>query len=162
MNTTLIKTNLGKTIKLQFDVHTGRPYTRLNNVNGTKASHKGYPSKLFINNPELQWGHSWLNKEEYKKYRDLYNHPLWDKMENEISKNQVGHGGMDFVMIYRIIRCLNKGLPLDINVYDSVMWSSIIPFSEMSVLNQSKTIKIPDFTGGSWKNSRKSELLRVI
>ena len=162
MNTTLIKTNLGKTIKLQFDVHTGRPYTRLNNVNGTKASHQGYPSKLFINNPELQWGHSWLNKEEYKKYRDLYNHPLWDKMENEISKNQVGHGGMDFVMIYRIIRCLNKGLPLDINVYDSVMWSSIIPFSEMSVLNQSKTIKIPDFTGGSWKNSRKSELLRVI
>ena len=46
MNTTLIKTNLGKTIKLQFDVHTGRPYTRLNNVNGTKASHQGYPIKI--------------------------------------------------------------------------------------------------------------------
>ena len=162
MNTTLIKTNLGKTIKLQFDVHTGRPYTRLNNVNGTKASHQGYPSKLFINNPELQWGHSWLNQDEYNKYRNLYNHPLWDKMKNEISKNQIGHGGMDFVMIYRIIRCLNKGLPLDINVYDSVMWSSIIPLSEISVLNESKTIKIPDFTAGKWKTLRKSELLRVI
>jgi hypothetical protein len=42
------------------------------------------------------------------------------------------------------------------------MWSSIIPLSEMSVLNQSKTIKIPDFTAGKWENSRKSELLRVI
>jgi hypothetical protein len=83
-------------------------------------------------------------------------------MEKEISNNQVGHGGMDFVMIYRIIRCLNKGLPLDINVYDSVMWSSILPLSEMSVINDSKTIKIPDFTSGKWKESRKSELLRVI
>ena len=83
-------------------------------------------------------------------------------MKNEISKNQIGHGGMDFVMIYRIIRCLNKGLPLDINVYDSVMWSSIIPLSEISVLNESKTIKIPDFTAGKWKTLRKSELLRVI
>ena len=162
MNTTLIKTNLGKSIKLQFDVHTGRPYTRLNNVNGTKAAHQGYPSKLYINDSELQWSHSWLNEKEYNDYRKKYNHPLWANMEKEISKNQVGHGGMDFVMIYRIIRCLNKGLPLDINVYDSVMWSSIIPLSEMSVLNESETIKIPDFTFGKWKESRKSELLRVI
>jgi hypothetical protein len=162
MNTTLIKTNLGKTIKLQYDVHTGRPYTRLNNVNGTKAAHQGYPSKLYINNSELQWSHRWLSEEDYNDYRKKYNHPLWATMEKEISNNQVGHGGMDFVMIYRIIRCLNKGLPLDINVYDSVMWSSILPLSEMSVTNESKTIKIPDFTSGKWKESRKSELLRVI
>ena len=111
---------------------------------------------------ELQWSHSWLNEKEYDNYRKKYNHPLWATMEKEISNNQAGHGGMDFVMIYRIIRCLNKGLPLDINVYDSVMWSSILPLSEMSVINESKTIKIPDFTSGKWKNSRKSELLRVI
>jgi hypothetical protein len=42
------------------------------------------------------------------------------------------------------------------------MWSSIFPLSEMSVINESKTIKIPDFTSGKWKESRKSELLRVI
>ena len=162
MNTTLIKTKLGKTINLQYDVHTGRPYTRLNNVNGTKAAHQGYPSKLYINNSKLQWSHSWLNEKEYDDYRKKYNHPLWATMEKEISNKQAGHGGMDFVMIYRIIRCLNKGLPLDINVYDSVMWSSILPLSEMSVINESKTIKIPDFTSGKWKESRKSELLRVI
>ncbi|NVJ89082.1 MAG: hypothetical protein HWD82_06540 [Flavobacteriaceae bacterium] len=63
----------------------------------------------------------------------------------------MGHRGMDFVMIYRLIRCLNKGLPLDINVYDSVLWSSITPLSELSVAQNSTSVKVPDFTGGTWQ-----------
>lgn len=163
MNTTMIKTKLGKTIMLQFDVHTGRPYDRLNTVVGTKAVHEGYPSKLYINKEELEWwGHKWLDEASYKTYREKYNHPLWAKLKSQISDNSVGHGGMDFVMIYRLIRCLNKGLPLDINVYDSVLWSSITPLSELSVAQNSTSIKVPDFTGGTWKNKRTSELLRAI
>ena len=59
---TLIKTEKGKTILLQFDVHTGRPYSRINKVVGTKAVHDGYPSRLYIDseNPDY-WGHNWLN-----------------------------------------------------------------------------------------------------
>jgi len=162
MNTTLIKTKKGRTIKLQFDVHTGRPYSRLNNVNGTRAVHQGYPSKLYIADEELQWGHSWLKDEDYKKYRERYDHPLWKKLREQIDANAVGHGGMDFVMIYRLIRCLNEGLPMDINLYDSVLWSAITPLSELSVANESASIKIPDFTGGTWKTARKAEVLRDI
>ena len=58
---------------------------------------------------------------------------------------------MDFIMIYRLIRCLNLGLPLDINVYDSVMWSAITPLSELSANTNSQSIKIPDFTSGKRK-----------
>jgi len=162
MNTSLIKTKLGRSIMLQFDVHTGRPYSRLNNVNGTKAVHQGYPSKLYLADEELQWGHSWLKEEEYKEYRERYDHPLWKKLREQIDANAVGHGGMDFVMIYRLIRCLNEGLPLDINLYDSVLWSAITPLSELSVANESISIKIPDFTGGTWKTVRKAEVLRDI
>ena len=162
MNTTLIKTKKGRTIKLQFDVHTGRPYSRLNNVNGTKAVHQGYPSKLYVADEELQWGHSWLKDEDYKEYREKYDHPLWKKLREQIDANAVGHGGMDFVMIYRLIRCLNEGLPLDINLYDSVLWSAITPLSELSVANESARIKIPDFTGGTWETPRKAEVLRDI
>ena len=162
MNTTLIKTKQGRTIKLQFDVHTGRPYSRLNNVNGTKAVHQGYPSKLYVADEELQWGHSWLQEEDYKEYRERYDHPLWKKLREQIDANAVGHGGMDFVMIYRLIRCLNEGLALDINLYDSVLWSAITPLSELSVANESTSIKIPDFTGGTWKTPRKAEVLRDI
>jgi hypothetical protein len=163
MNTTLIKTKKGKSIMLQFDVHTGRPYSRLNTLTGTKAVHQGYPSRLFINEPELKyWGHEWLKEEEYKVYREKYDHPLWNKLRTEIDKNAVGHGGMDFVMMYRMIRCLNQGLPLDINVYDGVLWSAITPLSELSVSNNSASTKIPDFTGGTWETQRKSEVLRDI
>jgi predicted dehydrogenase len=163
MNTTMIKTKLGKTIMLQFDVHSGRPYDRLNTVVGTKAVHEGYPSKLYLNEDELSWGgHRWLEKEKYAEYREKYNHPLWSKLKTQISDNSVGHGGMDFVMIFRLIRCLNKGLPLDINVYDSVLWSAITPLSELSVAQNSTSIKVPDFTGGTWKNKNKTEMLRDI
>ncbi|MFT4660378.1 MAG: putative dehydrogenase [Patiriisocius sp.] len=163
MNTTLIRTKKGRSIMLQFDVHTGRPYTRLNTVTGTKAVHQGYPSKLFINEPELKyWGHNWLKDEEYKVYRDKYDHPIWNKLKTQIDANAVGHGGMDFVMLYRLVRCLNDGLPLDINLYDGVLWSAITPLSEISVANESASTKIPDFTGGTWETQRKAEVLRDI
>jgi len=163
MNTTLIRTKKGKSIMLQFDVHTGRPYSRLNTLTGTKAVHQGYPSRLFINEPELKyWGHNWLKEEEYKSYREKYDHPLWNKLKTQIDANAVGHGGMDFVMIYRLIRCLNEGLPLDINLYDGILWSAITPLSEISVANESASTKIPDFTGGTWEKYRKAEVLRDI
>ena len=69
---------------------------------------------------------------------------------------------MDFIMIYRLIRCLNKGIPLDINVYDSVMWSVISPLSELSVSLGSNPIAFPDFTGGKWKEKRRNEIMREI
>ena len=162
MNTTLIKTKLGRTIMLQFDTHTGRPYSRLNTVTGTKAAHQGYPSRLYIGHKDLQWGHLWLDDNEYKDYRERYDHPLWKQLREQIDENAVGHGGMDFVMIYRLIRCLNEGKALDINVYDSALWSAVTPLSQLSVANGSKPIKIPDFTGGSWKTARKNEVLRQI
>ncbi|WP_223034526.1 Gfo/Idh/MocA family protein [Hanstruepera marina] len=162
MNTSLIKTKNGKTIMLQFDTHTGRPYSRLNTVTGTKAVHQGYPSRLYIGHEELQWGHSWLKAEEYQDYRERYDHPLWKKLREQIDANAVGHGGMDFVMVYRLIRCLNEGLPLDINAYDSVLWSAITPLSELSVANKSAPTVVPDFTGGSWQKPRKNEVLRDI
>ena len=163
MNTTLIKTALGKTIMLQFDVHTGRPYSRINKVVGTKAVHDGYPSRLYIDGEEPEfWGHNWLNNEEYNEYKTKYNHPLFNQLK-EISENfKQGHGGMDFVMIYRLITCLNLGLPLDINLYDGVMWSAITPLSELSVAEKSKSIPIPDFTSGQWKSTNPLEIMRYF
>ena len=161
MNNTLIKTKKGKTILLQFDVHTGRPYSRINKIVGTKAVHDGYPSRLYIEGDNIEkWGHNWLKKEAYNEYRKEYQHPIIKKLKG-ISKNfKQGHGGMDFIMMYRIIRCLNLGLPLDINVYDSVLWSAITPLSEISVAYNSQSISIPDFTGGTWKKKRSLEIMR--
>jgi len=163
MNSTMIKTEKGKTMLLQFDVHTGRPYSRINKVVGTKAVHDGYPSRLFIDKEEpVFWGHRWLGDEQYDAYRNKYAHPIINKLKSISQEFKQGHGGMDFVMIYRLVRCLNLGLPLDINVYDSVMWSAVTPLSELSVAGNSLSIPFPDFTGGTWKKTNNLEIMREL
>ena len=163
MNNTMIKTERGKTILLQFDVHSGRPYSRINKVVGTKAVHEGYPSRLYIDSKKLEsWGHKWVKKEEYSRYRNKYQHPIIQKLKSVSQVFKQGHGGMDFVMIYRLIRCINLGLPLDINLYDSVMWSAITPLTEISVVSNSQSIKIPDFTAGGWKTESPLEIMREV
>tara|TARA_B110000263_G_scaffold174996_1_gene152879 strand:- start:739 stop:2130 length:1392 start_codon:yes stop_codon:yes gene_type:complete len=163
VNTSLIKTENGKSIMLQFDVHTGRPYSRINQLVGTKAVHEGYPSRLYVDGDELEfWGHKWLTNEDYLTFSKKYEHPMITKLKKISSSFKQGHGGMDFIMIYRLISCLNQGIPLDINVYDSVMWSVISPLSELSVSLDSKPIAFPDFTGGKWKERRESEIMREI
>ena len=163
MNSTLIKTELGKTILLQFDVHTARPYSRINKVLGTKATHDGYPSRLYIDSEEpVYWGHNWLNAKEYQEYKSKYQHPIIKKLKSISQNFKQGHGGMDFVMIYRLIKCLNLGIPMDTNIYDGVMWSAISPLSELSVASNSLSIPFPDFTGGIWKNKNKLEIMREL
>jgi hypothetical protein len=103
-----------------------------------------------------------LSEEEYKEQREKYQHPLWTRLKTQVSEKSMGHGGMDFVMIYRLIRCLNTGEPLDINVYDGVMWSAVSPLSEVSAGANSKSIPFPDFTGGTWTKKREPEVMRAM
>jgi hypothetical protein len=154
MNNTLIKTQLGRTILLQHDVVTGRPYSRINMLSGTKAFHNGYPSRMSAAGK----GHGWLPEADYKAYRERFTHPLWTKLKKEAEKNG-GHGGMDFIMLYRLIDCLNQGLPLDMDVYDAASWSVVTPLTELSVQLGSVPVKFPDFTRGRWKEARKQGVM---
>ena len=163
MNNTLIKTVKGKTILLQFDVHTGRPYSRINKIVGTKAVHDGYPSRLYIDGDEPKyWGHNWLKENLYNEYKNKYKHPIINKLKTISQGYNQGHGGMDFVMIYRLVKCLNLGLPLDLNVYDGILWSAITPLSELSVAANSQSIIVPDFTAGNWKKENTLEIMREV
>ena len=92
------KNSKGRTVMMQFDVHTGRPYDRINKLCGTKAVHNGYPSRLYIDKEELAyWGHQWLNQKEYQAYRDKYTHPMITQLSNKMELFKEGHGGMDFI-----------------------------------------------------------------
>ena len=103
---------------------------------------------------DSDWGgHRWLEDAEKAEYQDRYEHPLWDRLQKLAAEHPQGHGGMDFVMMYRLIRCLNLGQPLDLNVYDGAMWSMVGALSEASVAAGSKRMDIPDMTAGRWKQS---------
>jgi hypothetical protein len=81
-----------------------------------------------------------------------YEHPL-TKQIGEKARNVGGHGGMDFIMDYRLSYCLRKGLPLDQDVYDAATWSSIVELSNLSVNNRGNSVEVPDFTRGAWENA---------
>ena len=152
MNTTLIRTDKGKTIMVQHDVTSPRPYSRIHLLSGTKGAASKWPS------PErLAFGHGWLKPEEFKRMEEKYTPPII-KYIGEIAKNVGGHGGMDFIMDWRLIDCLRNGLPLDQDVYDAATWSAIAPLSEKSVANKSRTVDVPDFTKGAWKNNNPHNL----
>jgi hypothetical protein len=57
---------------------------------------------------------------------------------------------MDFIMDYRLVYCLQNGLPLDMDVYDLAEWCSLIPLTQISLDNGSVPVEIPDFTRGGW------------
>ncbi|MCE7058437.1 Gfo/Idh/MocA family protein [Dyadobacter sp. CY343] len=153
MNTTTIKTNKGKTIMLQHDVSSPRPYSRLHTVSGTKGAAQKYPLPEDGTQGRISEGHEWLNATEFKKLEAKYQ-PEIIKRVGELAKKVGGHGGMDFLMDWRLIDCLRNGLPLDQDVYDAASWSVISPLSEWSVANRSNSIDIPDFTNGAWKKNR--------
>ena len=149
INTSIIKTQKGRTILLQHDVVNPRPYSRLNAIQGTKGIFADYPARIFIDGTKQADGSMKEDWDSIDSFRDKYEHPLW-KATGELARKIGGHGGMDYVMNYRLMECLKKGLAPDINVYDAAAWSAPTPLSETSVAQNGASQKFPDFTRGKW------------
>jgi len=151
INTTLIKTKLGKSILVQHDITSPRPYSRTDILVGTKGIFWGMPWRFrgedhFRVGLEEKCGenvHDFLPEKEAEALRQKYMHPLWAKRPIK--------GDCDFLMDYRWSYCLRNGLPLDMDVYDLATSGCICELSEKSVLNRSTSYDIPDFTRGAWK-----------
>lgn len=155
MNTSLIKTELGRTIMVQHDVVSPRPYSRINALYGTGAVFFDYPARLSVDHPnefglDAKSSEDWLSDKDLQTMRDKFTHPLWKKLQERAKGG--GHGGMDFVMSWRLLDCLRRGVTPDSVVYDAAAWSCIIETSVHSVANGSAPVNIPDFTRGLWRN----------
>jgi predicted dehydrogenase len=150
MNTTLVRTVNGKTIMIQHDTTSPRPYSRIHLVSGTNGMACKWPVEQIALEPKA---HEWLPEEELQKLLAEYEHPLVKKI-GEMAREVGGHGGMDYIMDWRLIYCLRNGLPLDETVYDAAAWSSIVELSEISVRNKSQMVEIPDFTRGLWAETK--------
>lgn len=148
MNTSIIKTVRGRTVMLQHTVTTPRPYDRLNLISGTRGVFRDYPPRLYVDGQE--GGEKWAAIDPYKAQ---YEHALWKNI-GEIARKRGGHGGMDFIMVYRLAECFRKGLAPDMDVYDAAAWSAPGPLSDLSVAQGSMPVKFPDFTRGRWQPSR--------
>jgi len=157
---TLISTEKGKSILVEHNVTSPRPYSRMFQLTGTKGFANKYPTPGFALDkgeidPEIAADYQRLNAHSFVpepvriQLMERYKHPIAAAIE-EKAKEVGGHGGMDFIMDYRMIYCLQRGLPLDMDVYDLAEWCSVIPLSEISLDNHSMPVEIPDFTRGAW------------
>jgi predicted dehydrogenase len=147
MNTTIIHTVNGKTLMVQHDTTSPRPYSRIHLVQGTNGMAVKYPDEKVALQPA---SHDFMKEGNQKELLAKYEHPL-SKYIGEKAKTVGGHGGMDYIMDWRLIYCLRNGYPLDQSVYDGAAWSSLVELTERSVLNKS-VVAVPDFTRGEWRN----------
>ncbi len=151
MSTSIIQTHMGRTIMVQWDTTTPRPYTRHNLIQGTNGVFAGFPTRLALQGRGSY--HEWTEGDAMQEVYDEFEHPLWRRMGEEAA-HVGGHGGMDFIMNSRIIECLRGGEPMDQNVYEGASWSAVRPLSAWSVAHGVKPAAFPDFTRGNWRGTR--------
>ena len=167
---TMIRTEKGKTIMIQHDVVNPRPYNRLYQLTGTKGFANKYPvegymvdfskagdlasdsdsaageGKVDIENLSA---HSFVPEEVKDALMAKYRHPIQKELE-QTAKKVGGHGGMDYIMDYRLIYCLRNGLPLDMDVYDLAEWCCLTELTAISIENGNAPVEVPDLTRGGW------------
>jgi predicted dehydrogenase len=154
VNTSLIRTARGRTVMVQHNTNLPRPYSRIHLVEGTKGIFQGYPNRLYIEGRGR--AHQW---QDYAQVRDEFDHPLWKEIEAQASG--AGHGGMDFIEDYRLIKCLREGLPTDMNVYDAAALSAVVELSVNSNARRARTVDFPDFTRGGWRTNPPLGIVRM-
>lgn len=154
VNASLIKTANGRTIYVVHDTNLPRPYSRINLVQGTKGIFQGYPDRVYVEGRSRP--HQW---DQARDYLAEFDHPLWKDIAAKAAG--AGHGGMDYMEDYRLIKCLREGLPTDMNVYDAAALSSLVGATVKSVASRSRPVDIPDFTRGRWKTHPKLDIVRA-
>jgi hypothetical protein len=124
---------------------------------GTKGFANKYPNRgLALGSEASEVLHSddltaekYLRDEQRDSLLSAYKYPFVKEIE-ALARKVGGHGGMDFIMDYRLIYCLHNGLPLDQDVYDAAEWSCLVELSEVSIAHGSMPVVMPDFTRGEW------------
>jgi predicted dehydrogenase len=146
VNTSLIKTARGRSIMVQHCTNLPRPYSRINVVQGSKGIFSGYPNRVYIEGRGR--AHQWVDA---ASLRAEFEHPLWKEIAAQAEG--AGHGGMDYIEDYRLIKCLREGSPLDMTVYDAASLSAVVDLSVRSVARQGQPVQVPDFTRGRWRTT---------
>jgi len=156
MNTSVIRTAKGRTIMVQYGRYSPRPYSRINLITGTQGTLCSYPLRVALS-PKWE---RWLDDKQLDELKVKYTHPLWKKI-GDIARKNGGHGGMDYIMEYRLCHCLLNGLSLDMDIYDGAAWSSLVELTERSVLKDGSSVEVPDFTRGAWRTAKPLGIVEV-
>jgi predicted dehydrogenase len=148
--TTLIKTKKGNTIFVKYDMQLPRPYDNQWELQGTRGIYNEQRNALYLVDRSPAY-HQW---EPFPPYMEKHDHVWWRKMKTEAEAG--GHGGTDYLELALFVEAVRRKTQTPIDVYDSVLMSSIIPLSEKSIAAGAAPVECPDFTRGKWKTKKPS------
>ena len=146
--TTVIKTVNGESIIVSHDTNLPRPYSLGFRVQGTKGIWMDVNKSIYLEGLSER-AHRW---EDAKPYLEKYDHPLWNKYQDQAVG--AGHGGMDFFVVHAFVESIKQGLQTPLDAYDAAVWSAISPLSEQSIAMGSASVNFPDFSRGKWMHKK--------
>lgn len=146
--TSMVRTQRGKTLVINYDMQLPRPYDNRWMIQGTLGLYDEPHNSVYIEGRSPE-NHTW---EPFPPYQDQYDHPWW----KEIDKNAgaAGHGGTDYLELVKFFEAVRNKTQTPIDVYDSATMSSIIPLTEDSIARGSQPVVCPDYTRGAWKTRK--------
>ncbi|MBN1419558.1 MAG: Gfo/Idh/MocA family oxidoreductase, partial [Planctomycetes bacterium] len=125
--TTVIRTQRGNTIVINYDMQLPRPYDNRWMIQGTEGIYDEARSSVYLHGRSPKY-HEW---EPFAPYQETYDHAWWKGMSEAVREK--GHGGTDHLELDLFVRAVRSKTPPPIDVYESVLMSCIIPLSERSI-----------------------------
>jgi predicted dehydrogenase len=142
--TSLLKTKMGKTLVINYDMQLPRPYSNRWMLQGTKGVYDEEKSSIYLDHKSPAY-HEW---EPWKPYEVKYNHKWW-----QADLSSLSHGGTDYTMMVQFVEAVKAKGPTPIDVYDSVVMSAIVELSGISI-EKNAPVPFPDFTKGKWQTNK--------
>ena len=142
--TTFIECSNGEQIMLTLDTTLPRPfYCRDFSVRGTKGmciESSGKVCTWFMDGQPKAFNNEaqWLEEND---------HPLHREYRQQV---RGGHDGIDWLTTRAFVESVKRGIEPPIDAYDTALWLSIAPLSEMSIAQGGAAVPVPDFTNGKW------------
>jgi predicted dehydrogenase len=146
--TTVVKTHMGRTIVINYDMQLPRPYDNRWEVQGTLGLYNEQRNSAYILDRSPKY-HEW---ESFDPYQKEFDHPWWKAMDEEATEKT--HGGTDYLELQQFLKAVREKTQTPVDVYDSATMSSIVPLSGDSIAAGSAPVECPDFTRGKWKTRK--------
>jgi hypothetical protein len=142
--TSVLKTKMGKTLVINYDMQLPRPYSNRWLMEGTLGVYDEEKSSIYLEGTSPEY-HIW---EPWKPYEQKNNHKWW-----QADYSAQSHGGTDYVMLRQFTDAVKAKGPTPIDVYDSAVMTAIVELSGISI-EKNAPVAFPDFTNGKWKNNK--------
>ncbi|MFQ6131661.1 MAG: Gfo/Idh/MocA family protein [Armatimonadota bacterium] len=146
--TSVVKTHMGRTIVINYDMQLPRPYDNRWMIQGTLGIYNEQREAVYLEGRSPEY-HEW---EPFAPYQDEYDHSWWRALtEDEAAAT---HEGTDYLELQQFLKAVRERTQTPIDVYDSVVMSCIVPLAGQSIANGSAPVECPDFTRGKWQTRK--------